>query len=74
MDPHLQHRAVVHRHAAASGVGGSFAVPVAAFKLAHGSARIDTPPPTLGQDTDAVLTEAGYGETEIAELRKSGVL
>ncbi len=73
-DPHLQHRAVVHRHSAVSGVGGSFAVPVAAFKLAHGSARIDTPPHTLGQDTDAVLTEAGYSGTEIAELRNSGVL
>lgn len=73
-DPHLDHRAVLHHHEAAPGVGGGFAVPVAAFKLAHGSARIDSPPPTLGRDTDAVLSELGYSGAEIADLRVSGVI
>ncbi len=73
-DPHLDHRAVLHHHEAAPGVGGGFAVPVAAFKLAHGSARIDSPPPTLGRDTDAVLGELGYSGAEIADLRVGGVI
>ncbi|MGE0419192.1 MAG: CaiB/BaiF CoA transferase family protein, partial [Acetobacteraceae bacterium] len=42
MDPHLAYRAVLHRHDAAPQVGGGFDVPVAAFKLAHGSGRIDS--------------------------------
>jgi crotonobetainyl-CoA:carnitine CoA-transferase CaiB-like acyl-CoA transferase len=73
-DPHLDHRAVVHRHEAAPDVGGSFDVPLAAFKFAHGSARIDTPPPTLGRDTDQVLGELGYSGADIAELRALGVV
>jgi crotonobetainyl-CoA:carnitine CoA-transferase CaiB-like acyl-CoA transferase len=36
----------------------------------HGSpARDPGPPPTLGQHTDTVLHEAGYGDAEIADLR-----
>ena len=73
-DPHLEHRAVLHRHEAAPGVGSGFTVPIAAFKLAHGSARVDTPPPTLGRDSDAVLAELGYSATEIAALRAEGVV
>src|SRR6188474_409827 len=44
-DPQLQARGVVHRHAAADGIEGAFAVPVAAFTFAHGGPRVDTPPP-----------------------------
>ena len=73
-DPHLEHRAVLHRHEVAPGVGRGFTVPIAAFKLAHGSARVDTPPPTLGRDSDAVLGELGYSAMEIAALRAGGVV
>lgn len=73
-DPHLDHRAVLHRHDGAPGVAGGFSVPVAAFRLAHGSARIDTPPHTLGQDTNGVLSELGYSEAEIGALRSGGVV
>jgi len=72
-DPHLNYRAVLHKHESAPGVGGGFSVPVAAFKFAHGSGRIDTPPPTLGRDTDAVLGELGYSAADIASLRAKGV-
>ena len=35
----------------------------------------DTPPPTLGEHTDDVLgTELGLSESELAELRGSGVI
>jgi len=34
----------------------------------------DTPPPTLGQDTKAILVELGYSNTEIARLREENAI
>jgi CoA:oxalate CoA-transferase len=36
--------------------------------------HVQSPPPRLGQDTDAVLREEGYSDREIAEFRTSGVV
>jgi len=68
-DPHLNHRAVLHKHDTAPGVGGPFSVPLAAFKLAHGSAQVDTPPPRQGQHSEEILAEIGYSPEQIAALR-----
>lgn len=68
-DPHLASRGVVHRHSGAPGVDGAFAVPLAAFKFAHGGPSIESPPPRLGADTETVLGELGYSASEIAALR-----
>jgi crotonobetainyl-CoA:carnitine CoA-transferase CaiB-like acyl-CoA transferase len=73
-DPHLASRGVIHRHAGAPGVEGPFAVPVAAFKFAHGGPSIETPPPEMGADTDSVLAELGYGAADIAALRSAHVI
>jgi crotonobetainyl-CoA:carnitine CoA-transferase CaiB-like acyl-CoA transferase len=68
-DEQLAHREVLHRHDGASGVEGPFTVPKAAFKLAHGGPRIDTPPPALGEHTDEILAELGLGRAETDALR-----
>ena len=73
-DPHLKGRGNIHRHAGASGIDGPFAVPVAAFKFAHGGPSIETPPPQFGADTDSVLGELGYAAPEIAALRAARVI
>ena len=73
-DPQLQSRNVVHRQESAPGVEGGFSVPLAAFKLAHGGARVDTPPPMLGQHTDEILQELGYTGPQIAALRQSAAV
>jgi crotonobetainyl-CoA:carnitine CoA-transferase CaiB-like acyl-CoA transferase len=46
----------------------------AGFRLAHGSPSIEREPPTLGEHTDAILAEAGYGPTEIERLRRDAVV
>jgi crotonobetainyl-CoA:carnitine CoA-transferase CaiB-like acyl-CoA transferase len=55
-------------------VAGSFSVPVAAFGFAHGGPRVDTPPPPLGRDNDAILAELGYDEAARQELRAAGAI
>ncbi|HEX3860416.1 MAG TPA: CaiB/BaiF CoA-transferase family protein [Stellaceae bacterium] len=70
-DPHFQTRNVFHRHESAPGIDGSFGVPLAAFKFAHGGPSIETPPPVMGADTDSVLQELGYATADIAAMRAS---
>jgi crotonobetainyl-CoA:carnitine CoA-transferase CaiB-like acyl-CoA transferase len=44
------------------------------FELSLTPAAIRIPPPTLGQDTDAILTELGYDLSQIATLRAGGIV
>ncbi len=74
-DPQVASRNIVHRYESAPGVAGQFGVPVAAFKFARGGGpQVDTPPPQMGQDTEAVLGGLGYSAAEIAGLRAAGVI
>ena len=51
-DPHFDTRGIRHKHSGGNNVAGEFTVPLAAFRLADGGPRIDTPPPTLGQHNE----------------------
>jgi len=73
-DPHFNERRVFHEFASAPGVDGPFAVPLAAFKFAHGGPSIETPPPAMGADTDSVLADLGYASGDIAALRTARVI
>jgi crotonobetainyl-CoA:carnitine CoA-transferase CaiB-like acyl-CoA transferase len=44
------------------------------FRLASTPATIRTPPPSLGEDTDAILAEFGYDAGAIAGLRARGIV
>jgi formyl-CoA transferase len=43
-------------------------------KLSRTPARLERPAPRLGEDTDALLRELGYGEDDVAALRRKGVV
>jgi crotonobetainyl-CoA:carnitine CoA-transferase CaiB-like acyl-CoA transferase len=44
------------------------------FRLEHGGGSVERPPATLGEHTDEVLREAGYVDTDIAEMRQQAVV
>jgi crotonobetainyl-CoA:carnitine CoA-transferase CaiB-like acyl-CoA transferase len=44
------------------------------FRFATTPATIRTPPPSLGEDTDAILAELGYEADAIAALRARGIV
>jgi crotonobetainyl-CoA:carnitine CoA-transferase CaiB-like acyl-CoA transferase len=73
-DPHLEHRAVLHRHETVPGVGKPVSVPLAAFKFGHDGPSIERPPARVGEHTDEVLASVGYSAAEIAALRKTGAV
>ena len=68
-DPHMPPRRILHRFESAPGIDGPVEVPMAAFKFAHGGPQIDSPPRTMGADTETVLGELGYSRAQIADLR-----
>jgi crotonobetainyl-CoA:carnitine CoA-transferase CaiB-like acyl-CoA transferase len=70
----IGHRGILHRHDNVPGVDGPVTVPLAAFTYDHGGPSIESPPPRLGADSDAVLGELGLGVDEITALRDEGVI
>jgi CoA:oxalate CoA-transferase len=53
---------------------GDVQVPLAPFRFAHDGPRADTPPRTIGADTDALLRELGYDAAAIDRLRRAGAV
>jgi crotonobetainyl-CoA:carnitine CoA-transferase CaiB-like acyl-CoA transferase len=71
---HLARRSLLHRFETVPGVDRPVTVPVAAFRYAEGGPSVDTPPRTLGADTDTILGELGLTNAEIGALREARVV
>ncbi|MGA1287417.1 MAG: CaiB/BaiF CoA transferase family protein [Rubrivivax sp.] len=71
-DPHYRARDMVLRQATRD--GDEVEVPGIVPKLLGTPGAVRTNAPHLGDDTDAVLAEAGYSAAEIAALRSRGVV
>ncbi len=70
----VSHRDVLMRIPAPDGVEGELTVPGMGFMASEGTPAMQKPPPLLGQHTEEVLAEFGYGEEDIDALRDCGAI
>jgi len=68
--PQVADRGMIGSFENAPGVGRDIQVACTGVKIDGKAPITDTPPPTLGQNTEAILIELGYSDTEITRLRE----
>ena len=71
-DPHYQARGMIEKVTMSDGT--ELAVPGIVPKLSRTPGQFRRNAPTIGQDTDTVLREAGLTEEQIATLKSKGVV
>lgn len=70
----VKHRGTIMQVPPPTGLDKPMAMVNAAFHLNEGSPGVETPPPHVGQHTDAVLGEFGFSEADIDDLRAGAVI
>jgi crotonobetainyl-CoA:carnitine CoA-transferase CaiB-like acyl-CoA transferase len=70
-DPQIRHRDMVIEIKDGENTVKQLGSP---YKLSLTPPRFDTPPPRLGEHTDALLREAGFEEGVIADMREKGAI
>jgi crotonobetainyl-CoA:carnitine CoA-transferase CaiB-like acyl-CoA transferase len=70
----VKHRGTIQHVPPPTGLGKPMAMVNASFHLNEGSPSVESPPPHVGQHTDAVLGEFGFSEADIADLRAGAVI
>jgi CoA:oxalate CoA-transferase len=72
--PQVADRGLIGHFENAPGVGRDIHIARTGVKFDGKAPKTDTPPPTLGQDTQAILLELGYVDIEIERLREENAV
>jgi len=72
--PQVQQRALLKTFDTVPGVGRPLKVSRTGFKLSGGDPDVQTPPPRLGEHSEALLRSVGFSPAEIEQLRQEGVV
>lgn len=71
-DPQFKHRGIFSDLEAADGSLSRQVAPP--FRLGNQAQGSEVPPPSLGGDTDALLSKAGYSQEQIEDFRRHGAI
>jgi len=72
--PQVEERDLLARFEDVPGVGRPIDLLRTGFLIDGMRPCVPRPPPQLGQDTDAILRDLGYDQTEIAQMQSEGVV
>ena len=72
--PQVTGRGVLHTFKNVKGVERDVTVLSTPFRLGHDGPTLNSPPPLIGEHSDAILGELGYSRDEIQKLREAGVV
>ncbi len=72
--PQVKSRNMFHTFDKLPGLDIPATVPMAPFQLSEGGARIDSPPPAMGEHTADILRQLGYTDAEITALRGKNIV
>jgi formyl-CoA transferase len=70
----VRHRELLQTFAGAPGISRPITLTRAGFKIAGADARVQSPPPGLGQHTREILLDLGYNESEIEAFSSAGAI
>ena len=72
--PQIADRGMLATYENVPGVGRDVRIVRTGFKVDGQAPSVASPPPRLGEHTDALLAELGYSADEAANLRKENVV
>jgi crotonobetainyl-CoA:carnitine CoA-transferase CaiB-like acyl-CoA transferase len=72
--PQIRDRGMIAKFADAPGVGRDIHIVRTGIKVNGDAPAVEAPPPILGEHSDEVLSELGYGRDDVAALRRDGAI